>query len=96
MSAYIIVQVRVHHADAYADYRARVPPTLEPYGGKFIVRGGQVETLEGDWSPERFVILEFPNVERAKAWHASPEYQSVAAIRYQNATSQMIVVEGLN
>lgn len=96
MAAYIIVQVQVHNPDAYAEYRAQVPPTLEPYGGKFIVRGGQVETLEGDWLPERFVILEFPDVARAKAWWSSPEYRAIAELRYRNATSQMIVVQGVN
>lgn len=95
MSAYIVTQVKVHDPVAYAEYKEGVLATLEPYDGKFLARGGKVETLEGDWKPERFVITEFPNVERAKAWQASPEYQAIAAIRYANAESQMIVVEGV-
>lgn len=94
MAAYIVVQVEVHDPVAYAEYRKGVPATLAPYDGKFLVRGGKVETLEGDWMPERFVILEFPSVARAKEWWASPEYRAIVDIRYRNASSRMIVVEG--
>ena len=66
-----------------------------PMQCKFLVRGGKYETLEGDWDPKRFVLLEFPTVERAKEWWASPEYQAVAQIRYANATSQMLLVQGV-
>ena len=63
--------------------------------GKYIARGGQVETLEGEWPTQRFVILEFPSVARAKAWWDSPEYRPARELRWQYAHSQMIVVEGL-
>lgn len=96
MSAYVIVQIQMHDPAGYEEYRVAAPPTIEMYGGKYLARGGKVETLEGDWQPQRFVILEFPSFERAQAWHASPEYQAIAPIRYRNATSQMIVVEGLS
>ena len=95
MSAYVVVQIQVQDAVAYEEYRLAAPPTIALYDGKYIVRGGKVETLEGDWLPQRFVILEFPTFERAKQWHASPEYQAVAPLRHRNASSQMIVVEGL-
>ena len=95
MSAYVVVQIAVNDPAAYEEYRLAAPPTIALYGGKYIVRGGKVETLEGDWLPQRFVILEFPTFERAKQWHASPEYQAVAPLRHRNASSQMIVVEGL-
>jgi uncharacterized protein (DUF1330 family) len=72
-----------------------VPPTLTPYGGRFIVRGGATETLEGDWSPQRIVILEFPSVAQAKAWWASAEYAEAKALRQATARTQMIVVEGV-
>jgi uncharacterized protein (DUF1330 family) len=71
-----------------------VPPSLAPYGGRFIVRGGKVETLEGDWSPKRFVMVEFPSVEKAKAWWDSPEYKDAKALRQATSKTQMIVVEG--
>jgi uncharacterized protein (DUF1330 family) len=95
MSAYIVVQVVVHNPEAYEEYRKRVPAILALYDGKFLVRGGKVETLEGDWLPQRFVLLEFPTVERAKEWHASPEYQAIVGIRYANSDGQMIVVQGV-
>jgi uncharacterized protein (DUF1330 family) len=94
MAAYVIVQVSVKNPIEYEEYKKGVPGTLAMYGGKFLVRGGKVETIEGDWKPERFVLLEFPTIERAKEWWASPEYQAIAGIRFANAESQMIMVEG--
>jgi uncharacterized protein (DUF1330 family) len=73
-----------------------VPPSLAAYGGKFLVRGGRVETLEGDWSPKRFVMVEFPSVERAKAWWDSAGYAGAKALRQATAKTQMIVVEGVS
>ncbi len=72
-----------------------VPPSLAAYGGRFLVRGGEVETLEGEWSPKRFVIVEFPSVERAKAWWGSEEYAAAKALRQATAHSRMIVVAGV-
>ena len=95
MPAYIIVEVKVNDPVGYEDYKKLTAGTLTAYQGKFIVRGGKTETLEGDWDPERFVILEFPNSDLAKAWWASPEYTVAKQIRYKNATSRMIVAEGV-
>ena len=95
MAAYIVVQVDVKDPIRYADYRAMVPPTLAKYGGRFIVRGGKTETLEGDWVPKRFVVVEFPNVEQAKAWWASPEYAEAKALRQATSETLMIVAEGV-
>jgi uncharacterized protein (DUF1330 family) len=68
MKGYIIADVEIHDPEAYEDYRAVVPATLEPYGGRFIVRGGETEMLEGDWQPRRIVVLEFDSPEQARAW----------------------------
>ncbi len=95
MPAYIIVEVKVNDPIAYEDYRKLTAGTLPAYQGKFIVRGGKTECLEGDWNPERFVMLEFPTVALAKAWWSSPEYTEAKQIRYKHATSRMIVVEGI-
>ncbi len=96
MAAYVIVDVDVTNQEAYEEYRRQVPATLEKYGGRFIVRGGQYETLEGSWQPQRIVVLEFPDVERAKQWHASPEYQAIIPLRTANArTNFLTVVEGV-
>jgi uncharacterized protein (DUF1330 family) len=95
MSAYVVVEIEVLDKDRYETYKQMVPPTLAPYGGRFLVRGGEVETLEGDWSPKRFVILEFPSAERAKAWWASGEYAEAKALRQATARTQMICVTGV-
>ncbi len=95
MSAYVVVEVEVHDATRYEDYKKMVPPSLEPYGGRFMIRGGNVENLEGDWAPKRFVMVEFPSVERAKEWWASAEYAEAKALRQATAKTQMIVVEGV-
>ena len=96
MSAYVIVEVEVHNPEAYREYQRQVPDTLTPYGGKFVVHGGSSETLEGDWQPARVVMLEFPNVGQAKAWHSSPAYQAIIPIRQRNATTKFLtVVEGV-
>ena len=95
MAAYIVVQVDVKDPVRYDDYKKLVPPTLAEFGGRFLVRGGRTETLEGDWAPRRFVVLEFPDVERAKAWWASDGYAPAKALRQATSTTQMIVAEGL-
>ena len=94
MAAYIVVEVEVRDAARYENYKGMVPPSLAPYGGRFLVRGGNVETLEGRWSPKRLVIVEFLSVENAKAWWASAEYAEAKALRQATANTQMIVVEG--
>ena len=94
MSAYIIVQVEVTDQAGYDDYKKMVPLSLAAYGGKFVVRGGACETLEGSWRPQRIVVLEFPSVAQAKRWWASEEYREAKTLRQRTATTQMIVVEG--
>jgi uncharacterized protein (DUF1330 family) len=95
VAAYVIVQVDVKDPVRYDDYKTMVPPSLAKYGGRFLVRGGKTHTLEGGWAPKRFVIVEFPNVEQAKAWWASPEYAEAKALRHATAESMMIVAEGI-
>jgi uncharacterized protein (DUF1330 family) len=68
---------------------------LAKYQGKFIVRGGKTETLEGGWDPKRFVVIEFPTVELAKSWWSSEEYAPAKELRYKTAKSKMILVEGV-
>ena len=96
MTAYLIVDVEVRDHDAYEEYRGQVPASLLPYEGRFIVRGGATETLEGDWRPGRIIVIEFPTAERAKAWWRSTEYQDAKAMRQRAASTRMILVEGPN
>lgn len=95
MAAYIIVQIEIKEPVEYAEYRSLVPATLVPYGGRFLVRGGAMESLEGGWAPERVVVVEFPTLEAAKAWHGSAEYARARAIRWRTAESKMLVVQGV-
>jgi uncharacterized protein (DUF1330 family) len=95
MAAYIVVQVDVKDPVRYEDYKRMVLPTLATYSGRFIVRGGRTETLEGSWKPKRFVVLEFPDMERARSWWASPEYAQAKALRQATSTTDMILAEGI-
>ena len=94
MTAYIMVQVDIKDPERYPDYAAMVPASLAVYGGKFLVRGGQVANLEGDWEPQRFVMIEFDSVEQAKRWWDSDEYREARNLRQATADTRMIVVEG--
>jgi uncharacterized protein (DUF1330 family) len=94
MPAFVITQIEVHDPERYETYKKMSPSSIEAFGGRFIVRGGNVETLEGGWSPKRFVVVEFPSVARAKEWWSSQEYAAAKKLRQETATSQMIVVEG--
>ena len=95
MAAYIFVEVDVRDPERYAEYVRMVPPTIAKYGGKFLVRGGRAEVLEGSWQPKRVVILEFRSVEDAKAWWGSEEYARPKALRQSASVTDMIVMEGV-
>ncbi|MFL6208263.1 MAG: DUF1330 domain-containing protein [Pyrinomonadaceae bacterium] len=95
MSAYVIVELEVLDTERYETYKQLAPSAIAAYEGRYLVRGGEVETLEGDWSPKRIVILEFPSVAQAKAWWASTEYERAKALRQACAQTKMIVVAGL-
>lgn len=95
MPAYVIANVDVRDAVRYEDYKRMVPPTIAKFGGRFIVRGGQVEPLEGTWRPNRLVILEFPSVEQARAWWRSPEYAEARALRQATSDGTLLILEGV-
>ena len=95
MAAYIIVQIDVRDSEMYEQYKALAPASIAAYGGRYLVRGGAVETLEGGWHPSRFVILEFPSAARARSWWSSPEYAAARTVRQSAARSEMILVEGV-
>ena len=95
MSAYVVVEIVVNNSEGYEEYKKLSPPPIAAYGGKYIARGGRAENLEGDWEPNRIVILEFESVDTAKQWLDSEEYREAKALRHKHATSNMIVVEGV-
>lgn len=94
MPAYIIVDVTVEDTVAYEEYKKLTPSSIAAFGGKFIVRGGATEILEGDWQPGRVVVLEFPSLEKAKEWWASAAYAPAKLIRQRSAVTNMILVDG--
>lgn len=94
MAAYVIVEITIHDPEAYEGYKLLTPAAIAAYDGRFVVRGAQSESLEGDWNPQRMVVLEFPSVERAREWWHSPEYAEAKAIRQKAATTKMLVVDG--
>ena len=95
MTAYVILDINVHDAEGYEEYKKLSPAAVAAYGGKFVVRGGKAETLEGSWSPTRLVVLEFESSEIAKKWINSEEYRVARSMRHKTATSQAVVVEGV-
>jgi uncharacterized protein (DUF1330 family) len=95
MPAFVIVSIDIHDPVMYERYKLLAPSSIGVYGGKYLTRGGAVEVLEGQWTPRRFVILEFPSMEKAKAWHDSPEYAPAKALRDSCASSLMLLAEGL-
>ena len=93
MPAYVVVQVEVTDPAKYEKYKQMVPPSIQKYGGRLLVEGGAVHTLEGTRSARRFVIIHFDSVERAKAWWGSPEYRDAKLLRQASARTEMICVE---
>lgn len=94
VSVFVVVQISVTDPVAYETYKSLASPSIGIYDGRYVVRGGTTTTLEGDWDPGRFVLLEFPTAERAQAWYASPEYGAARDARSKAADVKMILVEG--
>jgi uncharacterized protein (DUF1330 family) len=95
MAAYLIVEIDIKDPQQYETYRRLVPPTIAQYGGKYVVRGGDCETIEGDWKPKRVVIVEFESMERAKQWWSSPEYREARDLRHSIANTRMVLAPGV-
>lgn len=96
MPGYVIVNVTVHDKVRYEEYKRLAQNTVAVYGGRYLARGGAVETKEGDWNPKRLVILEFPTVDQARKWWDSPEYRPARQIREGCAATQLVITEGLS
>lgn len=94
MPAYLIVDLEITDPVGYEEYKKLAGATVEKFGGKYIVRGGKSEVLEGRWDPKRVVVIEFESSERAKEWLNSEEYRQPRKMRHRTATTNMIVVEG--
>ena len=95
MPAYIIVETDITDPEQYEQYKAASPGAVAAGGGRFVVRGGELAVLEGDWSPKRIVMLEFEDLEAAKRFYDSPAYQEAKKLREGAASLNMIAVEGI-
>ena len=94
MAVYLIIDVAIIDQDVYEEYVARVPAVVEQYGGRYLVRGGPVAPVSGDWQPERIIVVEFDSSSQVQEYLASPEHLALAPLRKQSTTSRVIIVEG--
>ena len=95
MPAYAVIDVHATDEEKAARYRELSGPSVEKHGGRFVVRGGAFAVLEGDWTPQRIVVIEFPSAEAAHAWYESEDYREARAVREGAGVWNMVVVEGL-
>ena len=89
MAAYLIADIEVTNPEGFKKYQEAVPATIAKHGGKYLVRGGEVEPMEGDWTPTRMVVLEFPNMTTLKKWYNSDDYQNIIADRTDNSNGNI-------
>lgn len=94
MAAYLVLDFTVHDLEGFLPYVAAIPAFIEKHGGRYVVRGSQPTVMEGDWRPERLVVLEFPTRGDAKAFLADPDCQHLFRIRHATTTSRLVLVEG--
>jgi uncharacterized protein (DUF1330 family) len=95
MPAYVIVETDINDPDQYEQYKAASPAAVAGGGGRFVVRGGELAVLEGDWNPSRLVVLEFDDLEAAKRWYESETYQEAKQLREGAARLNMVAVQGV-
>ena len=95
MAAYVIADVNVTNPELFKKYSEQVPATVEQYGGKYLIRGGEVEKAEGDWGPTRVVVIEFENMSMLQKWNSSHEYSGPLRIRQQSADTNVLFLEGI-
>ncbi len=94
MPAYLMARIVVHDDAKYAEYRAQVPPVIAAHGGRYLVRGGAVDVKEGDPPPGRVVVVEFPDMEAARAFYSSAGYAPLLKLRTDSTASEVVFVEG--
>lgn len=95
MSAYFISDASVKNADALETFRARAAASVSQYGGRYLVRASLIEPVEGTWKPEAIIVIEFSDLERARAWYQSPEYASALQVRDAAISRRLILVDGI-
>jgi len=95
MAAYLVVDIDVTNPAQFEEYKKLAPAAIAKYGGRYVIRGGAYETLEGDWKPQRVTVVEFESMEKGKAFYNSPEYQAAIKVRKGAAAMKMLLVQGI-
>jgi uncharacterized protein (DUF1330 family) len=95
MAVYIIASIDITDPEQYQQYAQQAGATVARYGGRYLARGSQITSLEGDWRPGRIALVEFPTEEQALTWYNSPEYSAIRGIRQRASHSRLILVQGL-
>ena len=95
MAAYLVVDIDVTDPAQFEEYKKLAPAAIDKYGGRYLIRGGAYEAIEGDWKPQRLTVVEFESMEKAKAFYNSPEYQLAIKARKGAATMKMLLVQGV-
>src|SRR5689334_17927288 len=95
MAAYFIVEIEVDDPVVYEEYRVQAAELVTKYGGRYLVRGGATEYIEGGWEPQRLVVLEFADAEQFHRWYDSPEYQEVIKLRVKSTRTRAVMVQGV-
>jgi uncharacterized protein (DUF1330 family) len=94
MSAYVIAEIDITDPGTYEEYRKQVPGVIAKFGGKYIVRGGKVESMEGGWSPKRLAVVEFPSMDQALKFYRSADYAPLIKLRQKASKGRLVIVEG--
>ena len=94
MNGYLILDLKINDFDVFKEYIAKIPGFIKKHGGRYLVKGAEAVAMEGDWCPERVVVLEFPSKEMAEKFLSDPEAQSLFALRRNSTTGKLILVEG--
>jgi uncharacterized protein (DUF1330 family) len=96
MAAYVISDVEMLDLSLFAKYRSIAPGTIAKYGGRYLVRGGEIQSIEGDWKPKQIVVVEFASMQKVLEWYHSPEYGEALKVREKALTRRLIFVEGIS
>ena len=95
MSGYVIANINVKNSEAYKEYVSKVKPTVEKFGGKYLVRNGEFKVIDGEWKHPRTVVIKFPTYEKALEWYNSEEYKPIKPIRLANSVANGIIIKGV-
>ena len=95
MAAYLVVDIDVTNPTQFEEYKKLAPAAIAKYGGRYLIRGGAYEAIEGNWKPQRLTVVEFESMEQAKAFYHSPEYQLAIKVRKGAANMNMLLVQGI-